>query len=1192
MRNLFDYTPVPEIQRPAHGGFLQIQKELGPITKAEASDTALQAQRIFIEIKDAVAANPNIRIRLIYSANNEQATLIHQENRANTWGTVAISRKLEGATGQGQLFRYLARHIEAAVRKGELTKDNVQILPFATSMHGSADPHFIRVLKDNKLVKQYKKNGNIVTKNELERDVLAAQAAVQAGCLVFALAGPDNTYSIGGGQSGWFNTTNLVHYDGCSQGKYVQEQLKRIARYEPVMTVAQFKEAMLENLVENEFTFVEQKTYEKSHKPIVPVIRATDMQSYRPQVLLTSAEARQAYSQVTSAQLPCLITVPADDQYEAIRILSWNIMENGVSSGFVVADKQDILQEDKQLRDARHMQLSFTLQDAVENNKPHCIALQGVTHRKDRESLSLAQCICNNLGDEWAIADSNEVIMGTVTLFNKTLFKQEKQAFNNYKINGHSVYFKSTLNPANSFVISNIFPDAQAPNQLFMHIHEVINLDKAHKHIVAGDFNTFLPPVHTKKQNIITGTVPSFDAQKNQFQGATASVGALYGQVVDNTMYIYLANLEYLDPNNGEILTEQQSAPLDTSTLSKQQAYEILQFRPVLTPDYRLLQKQWMPGKTIEVIYRELSPIAQSYYQGKGPLAGGEIFITEARNLQNEVVLAVMFPRITLKNKEINVQEGSGIRHQQQLFLKILGSPEMSYFSSQSTKKMDMICIPQENLYVLFDLLKDLQNREALCKAIQKEFFTYNNAGFFTGSRTVDKTQTGLDEQSILVHINANAPLLAMVAIAKINKRYLGNKTTHAKGSYGGRLQNIQTMLVNHYPLVSKVATLPLMYQAANHPKKATKLLKRIQEFLSNNVDIANNFYPMLFAFIKDIESTFRMQFEVDAEFIEFFTDDLQRKETLEYPKLVQHLVEYKVQKDNKDLVSFVEIGKLLLQLEAYQDDKSIIQLKKDRELLERMQNPESSLNQDAENNPAKIKRDPSYMAFYTDLVVRLKEVQNKLCEKNPILVNLRSALVFVSLTNLELAKNYANQLQDLSIKIDTCLSKRDIPGSLACIEQFINRLPTKVDQPFFNAVRESLNQYAVNVIYLPSLNGLLARSKYTSHLVQRFKDYLKANPVEAAKYIIKTQAVLSEAYIQLDAFHSGQPMYEVLGKFQLICQQYQDELGGLQGIPPGKDLDFCKALYNSMSSFRIDTLNDCMSQDEKIASTKPASPQ
>lgn len=1166
MRNLFDYTPVPDIQRPAHGGFLQIQKNLGPISNAEFSNTELQAQRIFDEIKAAAIANPNIRIRLIYSANNEQAELIHTQNTLATWSTDVISRTLKGATGQGKLFCYLAKHIESAVQKGELTKDNVQILPFATSMFGSSDPHFIKIRKDNKLAKKYVVNGNIVTNTQLERDALAVEASVKQGCQVFSIAGSDNTYSIGGGQSDWFNTIKLVNCGGVSQGNYVQEQLKRIARYEPVMAARQFEEAIFNSMVKNEFTLVKQKTFEKSHKPVMPVIQTPDMQSYRP-VLLTSAEARQNYGKVTSAQLPCLITVPADEQYESIRILSWNIMEKDVFSGFAVADKQDILQETPAAQTARYMRLSFALQDAINKNRPHFIALQGVTHRKD--GFSLAQCICDNLGDDWAISEINGVMLGTVTLFNKTLFKPEKKAFYHYETKGHVAFFTSAkpVN-SNSFMIFNVYPDEQNPNELFKKIHEVIKLHKVHKRIVVGDFNTHLPPVCTKKQNIITGTVCAFDAQKNQFQGATASVGALYGQVLDNTMHMCLADLEYLDPKNGAILTEQQCAPLDTSTLSRQQADEILKFRPVHTPDPRLEQKQWLPGKTRAAIQREISPIAKSYYQGTDLLADGDVFINEARNLQNEAVLAITFPRIILKTKK-----NDPLSHQHQLFLKIFESPEMSYFTSQTLQGMDMICIPQENLGVLFDLLQDLQKREALIKAIQQEFFTYNNAGFFTGSRTVDKTQAGLDEQSILVHINANAPLLAMVAIAKINKRYLGNKTTHIKGSYGGRLQNIQTMLVNHYPLISKITTLPLMYQAANSPKNATRLLKRIQEFLSNDVDMFNNFYSELYKFIIEIETTFRGQFE-DDDLLEFilFNDELYTKETHEYPKLVQHLITYKAQKDNQDLVTFVEISALLLQLHAYQEKKSIVQLNSDRARLQSMENPA-----DHQENLVKKKQEPSYMAFFTDLVVKLEEVLGKLCEKNPILCDLKHVLFICLKTSLELAKNCASQLQDLLNRIDICLSKKDIVGSLACIEQFINQA---TDQPFFEAVRQSLNQYALNISDLPSLNGLLNRSKYTKHMEQIFKDYSKINPAEAVKYIIKTQAVLTEAYIQLDAFHAGQPMYEVLGKFQQICQAWQDALDELQErIPPGKDLDFCKALHKAMSDFRIDTVDDCTNQ-------------
>lgn len=184
------------------------------ITYESASD---QAQRIFDRLKHEITCSPELKIALLYAANNGQAELFHSSYEKNE----KYLPQIDGG-GQALLFIELIRLINQAVKDGELLPGAIRILPIATSLRGNEN-----------------KKGNTVETWMLDRDLKAVEDHLEAGYRVYGIrAEAGNGYAIGGGVSKYFYTTEFASVEvgegldkkTISQGEYLQDGLAALAK--------------------------------------------------------------------------------------------------------------------------------------------------------------------------------------------------------------------------------------------------------------------------------------------------------------------------------------------------------------------------------------------------------------------------------------------------------------------------------------------------------------------------------------------------------------------------------------------------------------------------------------------------------------------------------------------------------------------------------------------------------------------------------------------------------------------------------------------------------------------------------------------------------------------------------------------------------------------------------------------------
>lgn len=178
-------------------------------SKLDQGNPRGQAQRVFQMLSQYSKQNGNQPIALLYAANHNQVVDFHKKYQLNPPELYVPS-----GGGQALFFQQFNQIVNQAVKKGQLTPNQIMVLPIATSLRGG-----------------HNGPGNQVTRTQLDNDLNFVEQQLKKGYEVFSFQGFDEQgtprYAIGGGHSaGFYSTKGFPTINGGSQGEYVQTQLK------------------------------------------------------------------------------------------------------------------------------------------------------------------------------------------------------------------------------------------------------------------------------------------------------------------------------------------------------------------------------------------------------------------------------------------------------------------------------------------------------------------------------------------------------------------------------------------------------------------------------------------------------------------------------------------------------------------------------------------------------------------------------------------------------------------------------------------------------------------------------------------------------------------------------------------------------------------------------------------------------
>ncbi|MBP9726360.1 MAG: hypothetical protein KBD83_02690 [Gammaproteobacteria bacterium] len=176
-----------------------------------------QALRVFTELQTRLKNDPNLKIGILYSANDIQARIFHETylynpNLNDNEEIRALPELGENVGGQAIFFRELIKLINA-----NKMAEKIHILPIATSLRGGSD----------------KSPSNRVSLVEINRDLIAIEHHLNYGFAIYGIPGNpkvNGRYSIGGGYSEEFVNAKCIQHGNrvLTRGEYLQEQLIRL----------------------------------------------------------------------------------------------------------------------------------------------------------------------------------------------------------------------------------------------------------------------------------------------------------------------------------------------------------------------------------------------------------------------------------------------------------------------------------------------------------------------------------------------------------------------------------------------------------------------------------------------------------------------------------------------------------------------------------------------------------------------------------------------------------------------------------------------------------------------------------------------------------------------------------------------------------------------------------------------------
>ncbi len=183
------------------------------MSRREGEEVNEQANRIANQVRAALAENPDLKIGLLYSANQDQADFLNVHYARNHGGAVP-ERILLNGKGQAELFQAFIKHINGRWTAAERAR--VRIVSIPTSLHGGED-----------------KEGNRLTEDEIKKVINHVFNLMNVGEQKYAIFGMKregifgfDEFNIGGGVSkNWIEKENTL--TGRTQDEFFQMEMRR-----------------------------------------------------------------------------------------------------------------------------------------------------------------------------------------------------------------------------------------------------------------------------------------------------------------------------------------------------------------------------------------------------------------------------------------------------------------------------------------------------------------------------------------------------------------------------------------------------------------------------------------------------------------------------------------------------------------------------------------------------------------------------------------------------------------------------------------------------------------------------------------------------------------------------------------------------------------------------------------------------
>lgn len=375
-------------------------------------------------------------------------------------------------------------------------------------------------------------------------------------------------------------------------------------------------------------------------------------------MLPSIAGAHQNISELTSDHVPILATIPwpENKKMESFDILSWNMLGENKSSGFMKPGTMGGTHEETPAQTiARRDKNADILVEFLINHNSQFITLQecdkelaGLIQRKLEEKAASINKGNKNFNYQ-SIKINNQIVDkgGVVTFYNANAFKPDIKSTAKigdlYSDQYQGLVTEFTHNDSGKKVkLANV----QAPYSAVSTVHEK-NIDtflkdkkEGTKAVMVGDFNCHIAPLPTRTKdpkNIVTSATPAFFRNHTR-QGACAIDGCFHSDNSEKGVTrSRQTKIQHLNPKTKTVYKEGDLPAVDLKSVPPQQKEEINTYRMAICVDESYENIKIIGDSTIfqyEEFFREL-------YSNEDT----KINVRYATDLNNEPGIAVILPK-------------------------------------------------------------------------------------------------------------------------------------------------------------------------------------------------------------------------------------------------------------------------------------------------------------------------------------------------------------------------------------------------------------------------------------------------------------------------------------------------------------------------------------------------------------------
>ncbi len=481
------------------------------------------------------------------------------------------------------------------------------------------------------------------------------------------------------------------------------------------------------------------------------------MKSYHPElqsILEYHKNPDQAYSD----------HVPIYTEVEGVKLVSWNVWEPKIVSGFAKNDKLCV-EEDAAAIEARYDRQIGALEKFIKNQDPDFILLQEVS--------SDMQTLLDDKFEGWGLYSNNA---GQVILYRTDKY-QFVTAEKYGESDGYSASFGAAIGRFQRLSDNKVVRVASIQHTWTYKISETERniqtfFEKAADadiNIIMGDFNKCIASKLDKVTNIITSIAPSrfYDDATKTKTAITQGIQAQWASFIDgcfaNTRdgQIKQYDAQHFNPETGRAYTDEELQPLDTNNMNDFQKEQCEMQRPIISLDTAYSKKGLFLGGSLNI---------EQYEKRLNKVFGADSFcVRRSSNTLNEKGVALY-----IKNLNYGIPQGEEI---EKFPINACGHDEA---------QIPIVCVTDENIPALeqalqqmaFDHDKDLSSFDIKPNTLLfSRAEPHRKTGLFFGSAVdIEQYEELLNkvfgEGVFEVHRSSNANNEKGVALYIRNQRY------------------------------------------------------------------------------------------------------------------------------------------------------------------------------------------------------------------------------------------------------------------------------------------------------------------------------------------------------------------------------------------------------------------------------------